>query len=168
LIKDGIYCFPGSFDPFTIGHYQAVAHLLEFYEHIHIVVANNPQKTYMFPLKLRHLLVTLAYLDNPRVSVGCAPGMLLDYLKWMTITKIVRTYRNDEDFKYENELAENYKKSNPNISVELVEYNADSISSTLVRELIQKGSPWHDYVPEPTIEIIREYLKRISRNQQNR
>ena len=45
--------FPGSFDPFTIGHYDIVNRGLELFDHITIGIGRNSVKKETFPIRER-------------------------------------------------------------------------------------------------------------------
>ena len=45
--------FPGSFDPFTLGHYDLIKRSIPLFDEIVIAVGTNSEKKYMFPLKTR-------------------------------------------------------------------------------------------------------------------
>ena len=61
--------FPGSFDPFTIGHADIVRRALPLFDSIIIAVGINHQKTPFFPLEKRLESIKRAFADEPRVSV---------------------------------------------------------------------------------------------------
>ena len=47
----------GSFDPFTLGHFEIVKKALEKYDEVYVVALNNDQKTYMFSLSERKSII---------------------------------------------------------------------------------------------------------------
>ena len=44
IMSKKIAIFPGTFDPFTLGHHDIVKRGLKIFYEIHIAVVNNPKK----------------------------------------------------------------------------------------------------------------------------
>ncbi|MCL1868025.1 MAG: adenylyltransferase/cytidyltransferase family protein, partial [Paludibacter sp.] len=61
--------FPGTFDPFTIGHYSVVRRALGLFDEIIIAIGTNQSKTAMFPLAERIKIIQQAFASEPRVSI---------------------------------------------------------------------------------------------------
>ena len=47
-----IAIFPGTFDPFTLGHHDIVKRGLKIFDEIHIAVGNNPKKERYFDVNI--------------------------------------------------------------------------------------------------------------------
>ena len=58
--------FPGTFDPFTIGHYSVVERALTFMDEIIIGIGINENKNTYFPIEKREEMIRNLYKDNPR------------------------------------------------------------------------------------------------------
>ena len=43
-----IAIFPGTFDPYTLGHHDIVTRGLKMFDHIFIAIGNNPKKNRYF------------------------------------------------------------------------------------------------------------------------
>src|SRR3712207_7902738 len=61
--------FPGTFDPFTIGHFSVVERALTFMDEIVIGIGINENKDTYFPIEKREKMIRELYKDNPRVQV---------------------------------------------------------------------------------------------------
>ena len=61
--------FPGTFDPFTIGHYSVVERALTFMDEIIIGIGVNEKKHTWFPTQKRVRMSEKLYEDNPRIRV---------------------------------------------------------------------------------------------------
>ena len=62
--------FPGSFDPFTIGHEAIVKRALSLFDEIIIAVGANALKKSYFSLETRKKMISLVFADEPRVKVS--------------------------------------------------------------------------------------------------
>ena len=61
--------FPGTFDPFTVGHYSVIKRTLTFMGEIIIGVGVNMTKHTYFPSEKRVKMISDLYKDEPRVKV---------------------------------------------------------------------------------------------------
>ena len=68
--------FPGTFDPFTIGHYSVVKRALTFMDEVVIGIGINENKKTWFPTEKRVEMIEKLFADDPRVKVDaydCLP-----------------------------------------------------------------------------------------------
>ena len=63
-----IAVFPGSFDPFTIGHEAIVRRALNLFDEIIIAVGANALKKSFYSLETRKEMIAEVFKDEPRVS----------------------------------------------------------------------------------------------------
>ena len=61
--------FPGSFDPFTLGHEAIVRRALALFDKIYIAVGVNTDKHYMFTPEQRLDRIRAFFPDDSRVEV---------------------------------------------------------------------------------------------------
>lgn len=142
-----IAIFPGSFDPFTIGHADIVRRALSIFDHIVIGIGTNSLKQSVFPEETRLNAIRRAFADEPRVSVEIYNGLTVDFARDKQAQYILRGIRCVADFEYERNMAEANKQLAGLETVILYtrpEYA--HISSTLVRDLYQHGQDITPYV----------------------
>ena len=60
--------FPGTFDPFTIGHYSVVKRALTFMDEIIIGIGVNDKKKTWFPTEKRVEMIRKLYADGRRIQ----------------------------------------------------------------------------------------------------
>ena len=80
--------FPGSFDPFTVGHYDIVKRGLELFDEIIIGIGRNSTKRETFPIREREEAIRKIFADEPRVRVGiydCLTVDLSDYAGYESV-----------------------------------------------------------------------------------
>ena len=136
--------FPGSFDPFTIGHLNLVTRALQLFDKVVVAVGVNSDKQYMFSTEERMQRVREMVGDNPDVEVVSYSGMTVDCCREVGAIGILRGVRNTKDMEYEETVAAVNRTLAPDL--ETVILFADTaykdISSTLERErLLHSSSP---------------------------
>ncbi len=140
--------FPGSFDPFTIGHYDIVKRGLQLFDEIIIGIGRNSTKKETFPIREREEAIRKIFADEPRVKVFIYDCLTVDFAKENDAGFILRGIRCVEDFEYERNMAEANKQLTGIETIILYtrpEYA--HISSTLVRDLYSYGKDVSEYVP---------------------
>lgn len=141
--------FPGSFDPFTIGHHDIVMRGLEIFDEIIIGIGHNYTKRETFPLEERLVAIQCIYDNEARVRVEVYDGLTVDFALKHNAQFILRGVRSTLDFEYERNIAEANKQLSGIETVLLYtrpEYA--HISSTLVRDLHSHGKDIATYIPD--------------------
>ncbi len=141
---------PGSYDPITLGHVNIIERAAKIADKVYVAVMNNDSakhssvlssKTYMFPMEKRLEIVKISLEHIENVEVISSSGMLIDLFDRMGADVIIKGIRNSADLEYEMIHAKWNKEHNPRL--ETLFLPADdmlvSVSSTLVREYIEKG-----------------------------
>ena len=140
--------FPGSFDPFTIGHHDIVMRALNLFDEIIIGIGHNYTKRETFPLSERLAAIQRIYDNEPRVRVEVYDGLTVDFAAQHKAQFILRGVRSTLDFEYERNIAEANKQLSGIETILLYtrpEYA--HISSTLVRDLHSHGKDISQYLP---------------------
>jgi pantetheine-phosphate adenylyltransferase len=149
--------YPGSFNPFTNGHYEILKQAIPLFDKITLVVAVNPEKPIsMFKLEDRlALLRDIAFDNTADLRVDSypvkGPGALytVDYAESIGASHIIRGLRNNSDFEYEFAMSQVNKGLNPKIRTVffMADTDVSSVSSSMVRGLIGP-SGWENAVKE--------------------
>lgn len=128
--------FPGSFDPFTLGHADIVKRALKMFDEVVIAVGYNEQKAGWMPVEERVASIKRLYADEPRIKVESYTGLTADFAREHGIAAIVRGIRTTADFEYELQLAD-VNRQLTGIETILLPASPQfaSISSSIVREL---------------------------------
>ena len=128
--------FPGSFDPFTLGHEAIVRRALELFDKIYIAIGVNTDKQYMFSPEERRQRVQAFFPDESRIEVLTYSDMTVDLCHRIGAKFILRGIRNTKDFAYEQTVAAVNRTLDPTIDtiILLSDTEHQDISSTLVRE----------------------------------
>ena len=132
--------FPGTFNPFTIGHQSIVERGLAIFDRIIIAIGNNANKPAGADFVKRFRDIKKVFEDNPAVEVTVYSGLTAQFAKNAGACAILRGVRNISDFEYERNLADVNKKVLGIETVFLLSLPDHSyISSSMVRELEDNG-----------------------------
>lgn len=144
-----IAVFPGSYDPFTIGHEALVRRTLDLFDEIIIAIGVNSTKNYMFTLERRTEMIKEVFKDEPRVRVTGFTGLTVDFCKKNNAKYIIRGIRTSTDFEFEKAIAQ-MNRSISDIEtifiMPLPEHSA--INSTIIRDIIRNNGDVSMFVPK--------------------
>jgi pantetheine-phosphate adenylyltransferase len=141
--------FPGSFDPFTIGHEAIVRRALKLFDEIIIAVGDNALKKNFYPATVREEIIKKVFQNEPRVSVDHYEGLTVEYCKRNGAGYLIRGLRTSADFEFERAIAQVNKVMAPEVeSVFLLTVPEHShINSSIVRDIIINGGDASMFVP---------------------
>ncbi len=141
--------FPGTFDPFTIGHESIVRRALTFTDEVIIAIGINEQKHSLFPVEKREQMIRDLYKDEPRVKVMSYSNLTVDFAHEVRANTIIRGIRTVKDFEYEETIADiNRKLTGIETIFLFTEPDLASISSSIVRELMKYNKEVTQFLPK--------------------
>ena len=141
--------FPGSFDPFTLGHYSIVKRALSFMDEVIVGIGINEGKRSLIPAEKRVDMIRRLYADEPRVKVEAYSGLTVDFAREQAAEFIIRGIRTVKDFEYEEGIADiNRKLTGIETIFLFTEPELASVSSSVVRELLHYGKDVSMFLPE--------------------
>ncbi|MBN2214430.1 MAG: pantetheine-phosphate adenylyltransferase [Bacteroidales bacterium] len=145
-----IALFPGSFDPFTIGHESIVSRALPLFDKIIVAIGYNTDKDGFFSLDRRMTWIKMVFKGEKNIEVIKYRGLTVDLCRKVNARFILRGLRTSADFEYERAIAQMNKVMYPEIEtvflLTLPEHT--HITSTVVREIIRLGGDAHAFMPE--------------------
>jgi len=141
--------FPGSFDPFTLGHLDILRRSLSLFDEITVGVGRNNDKKTMFSVSQRIEFIQKCFENEPKIIVKSYEGLTIDFCKKIDAKFIVRGIRNNGDFEFEKAIARtNRKLSKIETIFLLTSAETSFISSSIVRELILNNGNYKIFVPD--------------------
>lgn len=150
-MTDGLALYPGSFDPFTLGHLDIAERASRLFGELEITVAENASKKGLLTSDERceHIRESTAHLPN--VTVHAFSGLLATYAVDRGAVALVRGMRQVSDFEYEFRMAFANRRLAPSIETVFLMTSEDYalISSSIVREIHHWGGDISTFVPEP-------------------
>jgi pantetheine-phosphate adenylyltransferase, bacterial len=143
--------FPGTFDPFTIGHQSLVKRGLALVDEIIIAIGINDSKKTYFSLEKRMEAIEKLYKDHPCIRVMSYNSITVDFAEEVNAKYILRGIRTVNDFEYEKSIADiNRKLTGIETFILFTEPEHTHISSSVVRELLRFGKDISLFVPKET------------------
>lgn len=141
--------FPGSFDPFTVGHESIVLRALSLFDEIIIAVGANALKKSFYPVETRKEMISKVFKNEPRVKVDHYEGLTVDYCKKNNAGFLLRGLRTAADFEFERAIAQVNKVMAPDVeSVFILTVPEHShINSSIVKDIIRSGGNASRFVP---------------------
>ena len=141
--------FPGSFDPFTIGHESLVIRALQLFDKVVIAVAHNAQKKGMFSVEARMAMIQKTFEGDDRVEVDSFEGLTVDYCHRRNIYFLIRGLRTSADFEYERSIGQVNKQMERKVETVffLTSTKFTPISSTVVRDILANGGKARQFIP---------------------
>ena len=152
----GVY--PGSFDPFTLGHKDIVERALKFCDTLYIAVSDNINKKHLFSKEERVEMIRQTFKGNDKIIVESFQGLLVNYMLAKKASYIIRGLRAVSDFEYEFQMA--FANRNIESSIETIFMVPGSqylfLSSTIVRDIARNNGDISKLVPKPVLEKFKK------------
>jgi pantetheine-phosphate adenylyltransferase len=144
-----IAVFPGSFDPFTVGHEGIVRRAMKLFDEIIIAVGANALKKSYYPLEVRKEMIRKVFRDEPAIRVDHYEGLTVDFCCKNGAKYILRGLRTSADFEFERAIGQVNRALNKDVeSVFLLTTPEHTpITSTIVRDIIRSGGDASGFVP---------------------
>lgn len=161
--------YPGSFNPFTYGHDWVVKEIYPLFDHgdntLFIIPCLNSKKIQTDRKYFDDMSDAIASyyrnmgLSHIRVYPNYGTRLVADMAYEMQAKYIIRGVRDTSDFLQEAQLADANSVINPELTTIYVRAE-NTISSSLVREMIRYKRNVSDYVPSEVNRVIQKYEMR--------
>lgn len=149
--------FPGSFDPFTIGHGDIVERALALFDEVVIAIGVNERKMCLFSPEARLKTIRDFYAGRGRVTVKTYAGLTTDFALREGAGCIVKGIRSVKDFEYERDQADiNRTLTGIDTLFLFAKPELAAVSSSVVRELAHFGKDVSGFLPQRNEEMTKE------------
>lgn len=152
--------FPGSFDPPTFGHLNIIERSRKIFGEIHVVIAVNNQKKYLFSESERlEMMQKLTEMwDN--VHVSTCRTLIVEYAKKNNAIVLLRGIRNVADFSYEFDLSMLNKGLDSSIETVFMPTDPEFfvLKSSAIKELAFLGGDISKMVPDLVADLLKKKL----------
>ncbi|MEX0981465.1 MAG: pantetheine-phosphate adenylyltransferase [Bacteroidales bacterium] len=150
--------FPGSFDPFTVGHESIVRRSIDLFDKIIVAVGVHSGKQPLLPIASRVAIINEVFKDDDKITCDFFEGLTVDFCKKVNAKYMLRGIRTAADFEYERAIAQINKRMLREVeSVFLLTSPEHTpINSTIIRDIIRNGGDAAQFLPEGV--DIKKYL----------
>ncbi len=143
--------YPGSFDPMHVGHQAIIERALQIFPRVIVGILDNTSKNPQFTSEERVEMISEVFAHESAVEVRSFTGLLVNFLKQLDATIIIRGMRAVSDFELEFQMALINRRLHPNAETVFLtpkeEYTY--LSSRVVKEVAALGGDVTGLVPEP-------------------
>ena len=159
----GIY--PGSFDPVTLGHIDIIKRGSHITDELIVGVLRNNAKMPLFSVEERVRMLEEVTGDLPNVKIIPFDGLLVDFVRDMDASVVIRGLRAITDFEYELQMAQTNYKLAPDVEYIFLPTNLQYsyLSSSMVKEVAAFGGDISNFVPDMLIDEIAEKYRNNQR-----
>jgi pantetheine-phosphate adenylyltransferase len=155
-----IAVYPGSFDPLTNGHLDIIRRASRLFDRLLVSVLENEGKSPLFSVQERMGLIAECTRDIQGVEVHSFSGLLVDFMRRVDASVVVRGIRAVSDYEYELQMAlmnrELHEGAETIFMLPAVEFTF--VSSRLVKEVFRLGGDISHLVPPPVLDALRARL----------
>lgn len=142
--------FPGSFDPFTVGHESIVRRSIDLFDEIIVAVGVHSGKKPLMSVRSRVEMINEVFKDEEKVTCDFFEGLTVDFCKKVKANYMLRGIRTAADFEYERAIAQINKRMLPEVeSVFLLTSPEHTpVNSTIIRDIIRNKGNASQFLPE--------------------
>ena len=151
-----IALFPGSFDPFTNGHFDVVQRGVELFDQVIVAIGTNSSKQRYLPIGQMQELIAGVFRAEPRVSIATFTGLTAEFARKVGANYLLRGLRSSADFEYEKPIAYGNQHINHDLETVfmLTSPTLGAISSTIIRDIHRFGGNVDAFLPFPMPTLI--------------
>ena len=157
--------YPGSFDPFTLGHRDILLRSLKIFDQVVIAVGVNQNKKTLFTAEERVEMIerNLSKFEHNETNIIVEPfeNLLIDKASEVGAQIVIRGLRAVSDFEYEFQLVGMNRAMNDSIETTflMAEAKHQAIASRLVKEIARLGGDVSKFVTPGVETALKKKFK---------
>ena len=155
-----IAVYPGSFDPFTVGHQNIAERACRLFDKVVIAVARQNYKNTLFGLEERKAFIKDAVSHLPNIEISVYNALTVEVAKKTGASAIIRGLRAISDYEYEMQVAAINKHLDDSIETIFLMANAEYtfISSSMIKQVCGTGGKITGFVTPMVEAAMRKKL----------
>lgn len=148
--------YPGTFDPFTLGHLDIAERALRLFDRLVITVAVHAEKSTLLSADERLDLIQQSTAHLEGIQVVSFDGLIAEHARELGACALVRGLRTSRDFDYESQMAHTNRRMVPELDTIFLHTSADHAltSSSLVRDILRWNGDIRPFVPPVIAEAL--------------
>jgi len=159
--------YPGSFDPFTIGHLDVLRSAFAVADRLVVAIGVHATKRAMLPTEERLRLIEEVAGGEARqagvaLEVTTFGGLVVDLAREIGATLLIRGLRDGTDLDYEMQMAGMNRTMAPAVQTVFLPARPEArhITATLVRQIAGMGGDVAAFVPPAVAHALRAAMAR--------
>ena len=159
--------FPGSFDPFSLGHADIARRAAKLCDRLLVAVMLNRGKHPLFSIEERVDMVRQCLKDVPNIEVIAYNRLLVDLFLESGAVAVVRGLRSESDFSNEAEMSAANRLLLPAFDSILLPCRIDLVytSSSIIKEVASYGGDISAMVSPEIVDFVKtRILERTKRD----
>ena len=160
--------YPGSFDPFTLGHLDIVQRASRLFDRIVIGVGINLEKQPLFSAEERVELIQLSTSHLNNIEVQTYQGFTVKFVQQLGARIMIRGVRPITDIPAELTMMMANRRLAPNIETLFMFADGElaHVSSSLIKEIapIADETTFANFLPKP---IVSKVLERLAKSNEH-
>ncbi|MCL2004892.1 MAG: pantetheine-phosphate adenylyltransferase [Planctomycetaceae bacterium] len=154
--------YPGSFDPFTLGHLDVVQRASRVFERLIIGVGINLEKQPLFTAEERVELIRLSTPHLKNIEIQTYQGLTVKFVQQLGAKIMIRGVRPITDIPAELTMMMANRRLAPDIETLFMIADGElaHVSSSLIKEIapIADQQTFENFLPKPTVQKVLERL----------
>ena len=148
--------YPGTFDPIHNGHINIAERAAVLFDKFIFVVADNNQKSPMFTVKERIIMIERATEHIKNISVTSTTDLIVNFAKREKAVALIRGLRHVSDFEFEFQMAMMNFHLNPEIVTLFMMPDEQyiHINSTVIKNVSRLHGDISTYIPKSVEECL--------------
>jgi pantetheine-phosphate adenylyltransferase len=153
-----IAVYPGSFDPFTLGHLNIVERVSRLFDQVIVGVGINRDKTPWFSAEQRVRLIEESTVHLPNIRVETYEGLTVRFVQQCGANIMVRGVRPITDIPAELTMMMAYRRLAPDVETLFLIADGElaHVSSSLIRDIssVADQSVFQSFLPTPVVAAV--------------
>ncbi len=150
--------YPGTFDPIHNGHIDIAERAAVLFDKLIFVVADNDQKSPMFSVEDRIIMIEKATEHIENVTVSSTADLIVNFAKSENAIALIRGLRHVSDFEFEFQMAMMNFHLDPKIITLFMMPDEQyiHINSTVIKNVSRLHGNITPYVPKCVAECLNK------------
>jgi len=154
--------YPGSFDPFTLGHLDIVQRASRLFDRLVVGVGVNLEKQPLFTANERAELIRLSTTHLENIEIQMYHGLTVKFVQEIGAKIMIRGVRPITDIPAELTVMMANRRLAPDIETLIMIADGDlaHVSSSLIKEIasIADAQTFANFLPKPIVQKVLERL----------
>lgn len=148
-------CYPGSFDPPTLGHDDIIRRASTMVDELVVAIGRHPGKDPLLSVEQRLTVLQSCYGDVPGLRVVSYDGPTVHFARDIGAQVLIRGLRSYADFESERGMAEVNRANGFDTLFLLSSPAHTALSSSLVRQVMAAGLSLEGLVAPPVAQALQ-------------